>query len=804
MAFQKLINKLTDRDKLINEIDVLKSRVSQLEHEKYVLIKELTLRNEDLSKLHSVNNELQELTKLNSEVIQQLKEQAKELIIKNQTLSESERNYRKQYGNIHISEPSENLVGDWDVDKDFFDHMEKIKGNPFNKDQVEAIRYTMDKNLRIIAGAGSGKTETICAKTAYLMTMESVEASSICMVTFTRKAADEMKERVNKFLVTDNSRVAIGTFHSIFKSLFEQLLKQVPACASVGVVGNKQDDSDEKANRLFRQLIKKYNLFQFDKEGDKTIKERIEYWTNLGHSAEEMKGFVAKHYDSLEPLSDYPINQRFYDMYIEFVRIRTEEKIVLFDDFLLNLYRALQQYESARGFIQGKFDYIFVDEFQDINPLQMDILKLIAPTDGSGAKLIIVGDDDQSIYAFRGSNPSFIKQFHEVYDTYTLELMTNYRSKQNIVQAGNRVIKANAHDRIEKAMEPFHKVNGEAYVWAATDQSEEANWIITKAQEIGKIEPFSVKDRVEPINYTQSTILYRSVGQLQSVYQALDNRGVPFVIENNEDVMGIFNIFEFKIAIRNWLDLLESEPLIQISAWRPFLLNVANAYFIKNQDFNQFMEQSHFSSVQSLLQEFVAFVKREKGKSDTTLIEKYLNGIFKLIKNSNVEVLEFIEPLLQFPKNKNNMSKEEVDWINKECQHYKTWVDLIAYHERLKERRSNMKKHLVLYHKGEYNALYFLTIHKSKGLAFNNVFVIAVNDGGLPSNRAVPLSKINLTECREKAEPPTTVEEERRLMYVAATRAKHNLYVTFPKTIQDKPSKRSIFIKELSLPLRNG
>lgn len=797
MAFQKLLNKLTDRDKLLAEIEVLNKEISRMIEENQSLRNELASKNKITSQLQTLNQHLKEQGHY-------LETQVSDLRIINQSLTATEQVYKSRFGELASTSAFENQVDEWDVDKNFFDHIEKIKGNPFNHNQVEAIRYSMDKNLRIIAGAGSGKTETICAKTAYLMTMKNVAASGICMVTFTRKAADEMKERVNKFLATDNSRVAIGTFHSIFKSLFEQLLKQVPACASVGVTGQKQDDSDELASRLFRQLIKKYNLFQFDKEGDKTIKERIDYWTNLGYSPEEMREFVAKHYDSIEPSSDYSIHKRFYDLCIEFVQVRTDKNIVLFDDFLLNLYRALQQYESAREFIQGKFEYIFVDEFQDINPLQMDILKLVAPSDGSGAKLIIVGDDDQSIYAFRGSDPRYIKEFHEEYDTYTIELMTNYRSKKNIVQAGNRVIRENAHDRIEKSMEPFHKMDGDAYIWASSDQNEEANWIISKAQELGKDSPFIFENRTEPINYTQSTVLYRSVGQLQSVYQALDNRGVPYVIENNDDVMGIFNIFEFKIAFRIWLDLLGSEPLIQLISWRPLLLNVANAHFIRNQDFNSFIEQNQFASVQSLLQRFVVFMKSQKRKIDIAILESYLNGVFKLIKSSSVEVLEFIEPFLQFPKNKNHLSKEEVDWIKKECQNYKSWSDLLSYHERLKERRSNMKKHLELYHKGEYNALYFLTIHKSKGLAFDNVFVIGVNDGGLPSNRAVPLSKMDIVECREKAEPPTTIEEERRLMYVAATRAKHNLYVTFPKTIQDKPSKRSIFIKELNLPLRNG
>jgi len=797
MAFHKLLSKFTDRDKLLAEIESLRTQISSLIRENQSLLKELSSKNKVINRLEVTNQQFKE---------QQCQLEAQTAVLRkiNTSLTSTELAYKSRFGEIKNTITSENQIDEFDLDKNFFDHIEKIKGNPFNQNQIEAIRYQMDKNLRIIAGAGSGKTETICAKTAYLMTMENIEPSSICMVTFTRKAAIEMKERVNLFLATDNSYVTIGTFHSIFKSLFEQLLKQIPACSSIGVVGHKQDNSDELASRLFKQLIKKYNLFQFDKEGEKTIKERIEYWTNLGCSPEEMKVFVSKHYDSIEPTSAYPLHQRFYDMYIEYVRIRTDEKIVLFDDFLLNLYRALQKYESARRFIQGKFNYIFVDEFQDINPLQMDILKLIAPPDGSGAKLIIVGDDDQSIYAFRGSDPKYIKEYHKVYDTHTIELMTNYRSKMNIVQAGNRVIKENKNDRIEKSMDPFHKVNGDAYIWEALNQSDEANWIISKAQELGKLSPYTFGDRIEPVNYTHSTVLYRSVGQLQSVYQALDNRGVPFVIENNEDVMGIFNIFELKIAFRNWLDLMDSEPLIQPNSWRSILLNVANAHFIKNQEFNQFMDESKFSTVQSLLQSFVAFVKNQKNKTDIAVIENYINGLFKLNKNTPVEVLDFIDPFLQFPKNKKNMSKEEIDWIKKECHHYKSWSDLLSYHERLKERRSKMKKYIELYHKGEYNALYFLTIHKSKGLAFNNVFVIGVNDGGLPSNRAVPLSKIDIVQCKEKAEPPTTIEEERRLMYVAATRAKHNLYVTFPKTIQDKPSKRSVFIKELNIPIRNG
>ncbi|WP_199926726.1 UvrD-helicase domain-containing protein [Brevibacillus brevis] len=797
----KIINKLTDRDKLLQEINEVQAKLIQSDNIKKAALNDLSKSQQVIQKLQLEKQ--QKVTKLENQ-IQRLERYILSLKLENERLTDSENKYKSRFGEMTFSPPFEDKVDDWDEDKSFFEQIEKIKGNPFNQHQIQAIRYNLEKHLRIIAGAGSGKTETICAKTAYLITMEDVQPSRICMVTFTRKAADEMKERVNTFLGTENSNVRIGTFHSIFQTLFTQLVKQVPACASVGVTGKKEEDSDEKFNKLLRGLIKQYNLFNFEKHGEKSIKERIDYWTNLGYTPENMRSFIMKHYDMIEEKSEYPISQRFYDMYIRFNQIRTEEKIVVFDDYLLNLYYALKEYKSAREFVQGKFDYIFVDEFQDINPLQMDILKLISEPAGDCAKLIIVGDDDQSIYAFRGSDPCFIKQFHEIYTTHTIELMTNYRSKQNIVQAGNKVIASNVNDRIQKAMAPFHKSNGEAFIWAANDPSDEANWIISKAQEIGKKKPFVFNGRVEQVNYTSSTILYRSVGQLQSVYQVLDSRAVPYVIENSEDVMGIFNISEFKYVFRSWNDMVcSNDSRKYVHTWRAILLNIANAYYIRTEKFNQFLQSYDFNSFQQLFSDFSSFIKKEKPKNDTEYIVNYLNALMKVASKTPVLLNEVIEPFFQFPKVKKEMSKEEMDWITKEFNHCKTWEALIAYYHRLQEKRITMKKHLELYHKGEYNALSFVTIHKSKGLAYENVFVIGVYDGGLPSKRAVPLGTINMTLCREKAEPPTTIEEERRLMYVAVTRAKQNLYVTFPKTIQGKPCRRSIFLKELNLKIED-
>lgn len=803
MKFKEAINHLIGRGKLLDQIKQLEMRLHKLQGAHQTVKMDLKDSNEKLIRLI---NMYKELTGKNESLVATYQK----LQGDHQMLTDAQQTYKQRYGEIIEPILSGNQVNEYDEDKSFFDHMEQIKGNPFNLHQVQAIRYPMDKNLRIIAGAGSGKTETICVKTAYLMQMEQVSASTICMVTFTRKAADEMAERVNEFLGTDNSRVAIGTFHSIFRSLFEQLLKQEPACAVVGVVGNIQDGSSEQAGRLFRELIRKHQLYALDKEGEKNLRERIDYWANLAYDVHDMKAFIAKHYKDVDTGSDVPIESRFYNLYTEFLEERSQQKIVIFDDYLMNLYKALQQYESARKFIQNRFRYIFVDEFQDINPLQVEILRLIAPPDGTGAKLIIVGDDDQSIYAFRGSDPQYIKEFHTAYDTYTIELMTNYRSKKNIVQAGNRVISHNSHDRIEKRMDPFHPSSGDAYVWAAVDQKEEAEWIIKTAQQLGKASPFIYKGeqlgKTDPINYTSSTVLYRSVGQLQAVYQALDNRNIPYVIESNEDIMGIFNVFLFKQAFQIWNTMLSEQPIAEARVWETLLQQTARAYFIRNVDFKNFMNSHYVGSVNELLKDFVVFIRQQKPKADVSLLSKYFNGLVKLFKNeaSSVTVMNFVDSLLQFPLYSKDLTKEEIDWIRKECEAYPSWSKLLGYHKRLRQRQMEMKKNLERYHKGEYNALQFMTIHKSKGLAFANVFVIGVYDGGLPSGRAVPLREIDLVECREKAEPLTTIEEERRLMYVAATRAKKNLYLTFPKTVQGKPVKRSIFLRELQLPIQNG
>ncbi|GKS10867.1 DNA helicase [Paenibacillus chitinolyticus] len=832
---KKFVDKLTGKDKLVEEVSQLRILLEKANFEKTRAWSELYKVKEDFVEAQRVIDSLQSLSveltlkhksleqsfnKKNVELRELLKEysdlsgsyddlsnylsdtriETTNLLEQLQKIEKEHAFYKLRFGEILEVSQNDNSVANTEWDSSFFEITEKIKGNPFNTNQVEAIRYDMEKHLQIIAGAGSGKTETICAKVAYLIQMKKVNPNRICMMTFTRKAKEEMEGRVNLFLGVENSKVNVSTFHGTFMGLFNQLKKQNPAYSYIGIQGGNADEGEFKYKRELRKLINKYRLFKFDKYNEKTIFERISFWTNMGFSVDQMTDFIAKHFDSvIDDKEDIPVSGRFNLMINELNQIRKNNEIVVYDDFLITLHDALKQYPEAREFVQNRYDYIFIDEFQDINPLQMDTIQLICPPT-CASKLIIVGDDDQSIYAFRGSDPSYIKNFPQIYNTHEIRLMRNYRSKRKIVDAGNWVISYNGHDRIAKSMEAFHKDDGEAIIVRCLDTKEEAHWILSRAQDLGKMEPFELEGKIDPVNYRKSTVLYRSRRQLQSMFQALDVRGVPYVIEKMDDVMGIFSIQDFNNAYGMWQELMASRGN-KLQLWRSILTNALGHFFVSKNSIEQWYENLDIATLSDVILEADALVIEKTRNRDTLLLKSYLTLLIDLKQNKPVNMKSIAGHFLAFPRVKDNVTEEEKEWILNELEKYSMWSELLSFHERMKRRKEEMKENLKKYHADKYNALYFLTIHGSKGLAFENVFVIGCNDGGLPSSHAVELKDVDIHSCREKAEPPTTKEEERRLMYVAVTRAKKKLYVTFPKTIQEKPCGSSKFLKELNLPI---
>lgn len=676
---------------------------------------------------------------------------------------------------------------------------EKNGGNAFSEEQLAAIRFPMTTHLRIIAGAGSGKTQTICAKAAYLVLADDVDPKAIMMCTFSRKAKLEMASRVQQYL-DGSGRVNVQTFHGWFNAEYNELIRQMPHLSQWGIDGVIDE---EQYYQTLTHLIKKYRLYNFDKFEERTIASRISYWRNMGYSDSEMVGFVAKYFDPEDLLLNQSLSVVFEAFLEELARIKKAQHFMTFDDMLYNLKLILENDAGARQRLQEKYQYIFIDEFQDINPLQKQIVALICPPDkhtpqAQSGKLIIVGDDDQSIYYFRGAEPSYIKAFEDEYQQTSLQLMTNYRSDAPIVEAGNRLIRHNGHDRLEKTM-TAHKLtrDHDCYGIGLSDDEEEAAWIGRKIQALATQVPRSDGSP----EYRDTMVLYPTRVQLRTLLKQLKKQNVPFVTPTTDDLLGIFGLPVFKTFFQQ-LEMLASAASIQErnEALKKIIQQYAFFHFIKFGTSTAFSEEL-FSQNSFKVKDIIAFLVRERNLSQAAQdqAKRFFKEMYRFYQRQQLDLAELAEALLATPKFKKELSDEEREWLKKELTSAKDWPGLLAAYQQTVEQNQTMKKRLHEYDQEKLNAVYLLSIHASKGLGKKNVFIKGVYEDALPNSHTVEKAECNLQEAKEKAAPPTTMEEQRRLMYVAITRAKENLYVTYPKAINHKAVAPSSFLKEAGL-----
>lgn len=675
-------------------------------------------------------------------------------------------------------------------------------GHAFSEEQLAAIRFPMQTHLRIIAGAGSGKTQTICAKAAYLVLEKSVDPKTIMMCTFSRKAKLEMEARVNHYL-GGYARISVQTFHGWFNAEYNELIRQFPAAKQWGITGTIDE---ERYYQTVNQLIKKYRLYNFDKFEERPIVSRTSYWRNMGYSDQEMVDFVAQHFDQEELLLNQKLSAVFQQFLAELELLKKKEQFINFDDMLYNLKLILENDEAARNSLQEKYRYIFIDEFQDINPLQKQIVALICPPDKTAeeknsGKLIIVGDDDQSIYYFRGAEPSYIKAFEQEYQQTSLKLMTNYRSEAPIVEAGNRLIQHNAHDRLEKTMIASKTTaTHDCYAIGFSDDEEEAAWIGRKIQELAKNTP--LKDGSP--DYRETMVLYPTRVQLRSLLKQLKKQKIPFVTPTNDDLLGIFGLPLFKTLFQQ-LDMLAAATTIQQKneALKKIIQQYAFYHFIKFGASAIFSEEL-FNQNKFKINDLVAFLVSERKLSQAAQnqAKQFFKQIYLFYQGKQLELAPLSAALLSTPKFKKELSEEEAGWLNKELTAAGDWSGLLAAYQQASEQNQGMKKRLNDYDQDKLNAVYLLSIHASKGLGKKNIFIKGVYQDALPNHHTVKKAECDLKKAKEEAAPPTTIEEQRRLMYVAITRAKENLYVTYPKTVNNKATEPSPFLKEAGLPLK--
>ncbi|MFC4772844.1 ATP-dependent helicase [Enterococcus hermanniensis] len=691
------------------------------------------------------------------------------------------------------------IENDSDKNKTINYLVKQNNGLMFSESQLSAIQFPMQTHLRIIAGAGSGKTQTICAKAAYLILEKKIAPQKIIMCTFSRKAKLEMEARVNRYL-GGNARVKVQTFHGWFNGEYNELIRNNPTLKQWGITGSIDED---QYYQTVNQLIKKYRLYNFDKFEERTISSRISYWRNMGYSDAEMVQFVAKYFDKEDLLPNQRLSEIFQKFLAELSLIKQNQQFINFDDMLFNLKIILENDAAARKTVQTKYQYIFIDEFQDINPLQKQIVALICPPDKNRllkhmSKLIIVGDDDQSIYYFRGAEPKYIQQFEEEYQQTSLKLMTNYRSEAPIVAAGNQLIKYNKHDRLEKTMTAAKTAaNHDCYSMSFPDDDVEATWIGQKIQTLAKVAPL----RDGSPDYRDTMVLYPTRGQLRSLLKQLEKQKVPFVTPSNDDLLGIFGLPLFKNLFQQLQQMAEASNAAQKNmALKNIIQQYAFFHFIKFGTSTKFSEEL-FSKNKFKINDLVTFLVKEKNISlaAQSLAKAFFKQVYLFYQRRELDLAPVAQALLSTPKFKKDLSEEEADWLSKELLAAANWAGLIEAFKQASQQNQGMKRRLKEYDQDKLNAVYLLSIHSSKGLGKKNVFIKGVYQDALPNHHTVKKAACNLQQAKEQGAPPTMLEEQRRLMYVAITRAKENLYVTFPQMINNKAVDPSPFIQEAGL-----
>jgi DNA helicase II / ATP-dependent DNA helicase PcrA len=645
--------------------------------------------------------------------------------------------------------------------------IEYLRG--LNEPQQKAVQHT-EGPLMIIAGAGSGKTKVLTTRIAHLMA-NGVDSFRILALTFTNKAAREMKERIEHILGNNEARnLYIGTFHSVFARILRSEGHRLGYPANFTIY----DTDDAKA--VVKTVTNELNL------DDKHYKPNIVY-NRISAAKNSLVG-------PEEYRNDYHIQQEdmranrpaIGSIYEAYYKRCFKNGALDFDDLLFQMYRLLKEHPEALAKYQTKFRYILIDEYQDTNPAQYEIIKLLA---AQHENICVVGDDAQSIYSFRGATIQNILQFQKDYeDVSIIKLEQNYRSTQSILNIANEVIKNN------KAQIPKS-------LWTENPSGEKINLVRTMSDnEEGKFVADAIQEQKLRNHYYNRdfAILYRTNAQSRAFEEALRRMGIPYVIYGGISFYQRKEIKDFIAYLRVIVNPKDEEALKRIinfptrgigkttidktvlyanendiSMWE--VLERAKEFGFKTgtlEAIENFVLM--IRSFQSMLQKQNAYdVAFHVGKQ-TNIVKELFNdkSTEGVARYENIqELLNSIREWIETPLN-----EEDGEVGDKRLGAYLQQITLLTDADE-KDPNADMVK--------------VMTVHAAKGLEFQCVFVAGLEEMLFPNGMSV--------NTREE------LEEERRLFYVAITRAKNRLWLTyansryrFGQLVQNEPSR---FLDEL-------
>ena len=604
----------------------------------------------------------------------------------------------------------------------------------FNQAQKKAVTHGKGPCL-VLAGPGSGKTLTIVNRIKYLIEEYKVRPEEILVVTFTRFAAAEMKSRLCTLMGRKDLPVTSGTFHGSYYGILKWAYR----------MGQQNILSEEEKYQILRAAVSREKMEIFDEE---------DFIQDL---AAEIGRIKNNRIDPDEFVSEKCSADAFRNIYREYERQRKKLKKIDFDDMLVLCYELFASRPDVLAQWQKKFRYILIDEFQDINRIQYDVIRMLAKPEDN---LFVVGDDDQAIYGFRGADSSLMFRFREDYPgAEQILLGMNYRSTANIVRNSLKVIGHN-EKRFEKDLRAERDNGACLHVQEVRDPNEEAQYILDEIE----------KQTEAGVRPEDIAVLFRIHTDARPVVEALLERRISFQMK--EHLPNLYNHFIAK----------------DIQAYFRMALGER-----KRQDFLQVMNRpKRYIGRDSIAGSAVSFEEMRKFYCDKewmmNRIDQFEWDVKMLRKMAPYAAIQYIRKRIgydDFLKDyalTHNVNKadlfevlSEIEEAAKPYASLEEWFGHVQeYTEalRLKERQRSLKQ----------DGVRLMTIHAAKGLEFDTVFLIEANEGRIPYKKA-------------KTEQET--EEERRLFYVAMTRAKEVLKICYVKTKNGKETSPSRFVEEL-------
>lgn len=609
----------------------------------------------------------------------------------------------------------------------------------FHESQLRAIRHK-DGPMMVLAGPGSGKTTVITHRVKYLVEKHGVEPGGILVITFTKAAALEMKQRFQKLMGGRTLPVSFGTFHAVFFSI----LKHAYRYDATNIV------REEQRVQFIRELMDKLEL---------DVEDEAEFIGSVLSEISAVKGDMIN--------LDYYYSRNcseevFKKLYHGYEESLVRKNLLDFDDMLVMCYELFTQRGDILSAWQKKYRYILVDEFQDINRVQYEIVKMLALPENN---LFIVGDDDQSIYRFRGAKPEIMLGFQQDYPQAKQTLLgINYRSTANIVETAGRLI-AHNRTRFPKDIQAA-RGNGRPVVTAV--------WADAQAETRGIVE--EIQDYVQMgYRYADIAVLYRTNMEPRLLMERLMEFNIPFQMRD-----ALPNLYDHWVTqdVLTYIRIAQDELAKHRRARRAEAIRIINRpkRFVSRDALEG--QEISWDAVKSWYQDKDWMVERiEQLEYDLKMIGKMAPAAAVNYIRKAVGYDDYLREYAEYRRMKAEELLEVADQLQESAAGFKTmeawFLHMEEYGEQLKQQAARKERDM--------DCVSLMTMHSSKGLEFPIVYILDANERVTPHHKAVL---------------DADLEEERRMFYVAMTRAKERLHVCYTKERYGKPQVRSRFIDE--------